>query len=179
MGIPVIDTDEIARSLTQIGEPALESIRRTFGGSFFHPDGALNRPLLRQRIFSNSEDKRRLEKILHPLIRQEAVRQLACLTSDYAIIAIPLLLETGAYNKLIQRILLIDCTEQQQVERVMKRSALSEAEVKAVLSNQIDRQNRIRAADEIIVNDGALGAFELKIRETHQVYQKLAALKPA
>lgn len=175
LGVPVIDTDEISRSLTQIGAPALKLIRKAFGDSFFHPDGALDRACLRQRIFSSPEDKLRLEGILHPLIRQEAVRQLASLTSNYAIIAVPLLLETGAYNDLIQRILLIDCPEQQQIERVMKRSAVSEAEVKAILSNQASRQARIKAADEIIVNDGTVAELELKVTEVHDAYLILAS----
>ncbi len=173
----MIDTDEISRSLTQIGEPALESIRKAFGNDCLSVDGALDRTHLRQRIFSNPDDKQRLEHILHPLIRNEVVSQLSRLAAAYVIIAIPLLLETGTYNDLIQRILLIDCTEQQQIERVMKRSSISEAEVKAIMSNQASRQTRAKAADEIIENDGALNAFELKILEVHHAYQKLAALR--
>lgn len=179
LGVPVIDTDEISRSLTQVGAPTLKPIRKAFGDGFFQSDGALDRARLRQRVFSSPVDKLRLESILHPLIRQDAVRQLASLKSNYAIIAVPLLLEAGAYNDLIQRVLLIDCPEQQQIERVMKRSAISEAEVKAIMSNQASRQARIQAADDIIVNDGTLDALKSKVQEMHRSYQKLAGLNTA
>lgn len=94
---------------------------------------------------------------------------------EYVIIAIPLLLETGAYNSLVQRVLLIDGTEQHQVERVMKRNAISEAEVRAIMSCQASRQTRTKAADDVIENDGTLNALELKVLEIHHAYLKLSA----
>lgn len=174
-GISIIDTDQIARQLTATGEPALAAIANEFGASFLLPDGELDRHRLRHLIFSSSEAKAKLEAILHPLIRSEVQRRLMLAQSPYTMIAVPLLLETGAYHELVQRILVVDCSEKQQVERVVARNGLNEADVRAIMAHQISRQERLRQADDIVDNHGKLSALKPQVEQLHQRYLKLSA----
>lgn len=170
LGVAVIDTDQISRRLTEAGQPALAAIREQFGGDYFLPDGNLDRARLRHRVFSDPEAKSKLERILHPLIKEEVRRLLAEVLAPYAIVAVPLLLETGNYGDLVQRILVVDCTESQQVERVVARSKLSADEVRAIMAAQIGRSERLRMADDICNNDGDLHGLRRQIVELHQKY---------
>jgi len=175
LGAPVADTDAIAHALTAPGQPALQEIAKSFGKDALHPDGALNRAYLRQRIFSDADAKRMLEGILHPLIRAEVANILARNTSmPYQIVMVPLLFETGAYTELIDRSLLIDCEESLQIARAMARSQLAEAEVRAIMATQCSRTQRLEMADDIIVNNGTLADLEKQVREKHEKYIRLA-----
>lgn len=174
-GISIIDTDQIARQLTATGEPALAAITGEFGIDFLLPDGELNRPRLRHLIFSSPEAKAKLEAILHPLIRNEVKRRLTLTQSPYVIVAVPLLLETGAYRDIAQRILVVDCSEAQQVERVTARNGLDEAEVRAIMAHQLSRQERLRQADDIVDNHGVRSALSTQVKQLHHRYLKLAA----
>jgi dephospho-CoA kinase len=175
LGAPVADTDAIAHALTAPGQPALQEIAKSFGKDALHPDGALNRAYLRQRIFSDADAKRMLEGILHPLIRAEVANILARNTSmPYQIVMVPLLFETGAYAELIDRSLLIDCEESLQIARAMARSQLAEAEVRAIMTTQCSRTQRLEMADDIIVNNGTLADLEKQVREKHEKYIRLA-----
>lgn len=176
-GISIIDTDQIARQLTATGEPALAAIANEFGASFLLPDGELDRHRLRQLIFSSAEAKAKLEAILHPLIRSEVQRRLMLAQSPYTMIAVPLLLETGAYHELVQRILVVDCSEKQQVERVAARNGLDEADVRAIMAHQINRQERLRQADDIVDNHGKLSTLKPQVEQLHQRYLKLSAFQ--
>lgn len=175
LGISIVDTDQIARQLTAAGQPALLAVANTFGTDFLLPDGNLDRPRLRHLIFSTPEAKKKLEAILHPLIRDEVKRRLALAPPPYAIVAVPLLLETGTYREMVQRVLVVDCSETQQVERVVARSGLDEAEVRAIMAHQLNRQERLRQADDIIDNHGNRSALRLQVEQLHQRYLKLAA----
>jgi dephospho-CoA kinase len=174
-GISIIDTDQIARQFTTVGEPALAAITNEFGMDFLLPDGELDRSRLRHLIFSAPEAKKKLEAILHPMIRDEVRRRLALAQSPYAIVAIPLLLETGAYREMVQRVLVVDCSEAQQVERVIARNGLDEAEVRAIMAHQLALQERLRQADDIVDNHGSRSALRSQVEHLHQRYIKLAA----
>ncbi|MFA5241937.1 MAG: dephospho-CoA kinase [Sulfuricella sp.] len=174
-GISIVDTDQIARQLTAAGEPALAAIAYGFGAEFLLPDGELDRSRLRHLIFSSPEAKEKLEAILHPLIRDEVKRRLALTQSPYAMVAVPLLLETGAYRDIAQRILVVDCGEAQQVERVVARNGLDEAEVHAIMAHQLSRQERLRQADDIVDNHGTRPALSPQVKRLHLRYLELAA----
>jgi len=174
LGASIIDTDQIARQLTALGQPAVTAIREQFGEDYFLPDGSLDRARLRHRVFSDAAAKKQLEALLHPLIKDEVRRRLMTVQTPYAIVAVPLLLETGAYREMVQRILVVDCGEEQQVERVMARSRLSEAEVRAIMASQIGRAERLRLADDIIDNHGDQTALQQQVEQLHRRYLHLA-----
>jgi dephospho-CoA kinase len=173
LGVPVVDTDGIAHSLTAIGQPALQEIATALGDDILNPDGSLNRALLRRRAFADAGMRKRLEAILHPLIRMQAKQQLARNPeAPYQILVVPLLFETGGYRDLIDRSLVIDCDEAQQIRRAMMRSQLSEAEVQAIMAAQLPRNQRLAAADDVIVNDGNLEHLAAQVLEKHEKYIK-------
>jgi dephospho-CoA kinase len=174
LGVSIIDTDQIAHQLTSAGQPALAAIANQFGTDFLLPDGNLNRPLMRHTIFASPEAKKALEAILHPLIRAEVRRRIALAQSPYVIVAVPLLLESGAYREIVQRVLVVDCSEAQQVERVMARNGLDEAEVRAIMAHQLSRQERLRQADDIIDNYRNHASLEPQVEQLHQRYLTLA-----
>lgn len=173
LGAAVIDTDQIAHQLTALGQPALTAIRGQFGADYFLSDGNLDRARLRKLIFSDAAAKKQLEALLHPLIQEEVRGRLITVQSPYTIVAVPLLLETGAYHELVQRILVVDCSEEQQVERVMARSRLSEEEVRAIMASQISRSERLRLADDIIDNHGDRSALQQQVERLHRRYLQL------
>lgn len=174
LGASVIDTDQIARQLTETGRPALLAIREQFGTDYFLPDGGLDRSRLRHLVFADTAAKKKLEQILHPLIKEEVLKRLAGVQAPYAVIAVPLLLETGNYSDLTQRVLVVDCSEAQQIQRVMARSHLAEEEVRAIMAAQIDRAERLRRADDLCNNHGDLSALRNQVLQLHQKYQQLA-----
>jgi len=174
-GVPVIDTDVIARELTAPGGAALDAIRAVFGETVIQPGGTLDRAALRRCVFADSTARRQLEAILHPRIRQRVRRTLATLTAPYALIVIPLLVETGGYRDVLDRVLVVDCPEDVRIARVMARSGLTHDEVKAILAAQAGRAERLAAADDIIVNTATLEALRAEVAALHQRYLALAA----
>lgn len=174
LGISVVDTDQIARQFTVPGQAALAAIANEFGASILLPDGELDRAHLRHLIFSDPAAKKKLESILHPLIRDEVKRRLALVQSPYAIVAVPLLLETGAYREIVQRVLVVDCGEVQQVERVVARNGLAEIEIRAIMAHQLSRQERLQQADDIVDNHGSQSGLRPQVEDLHQRYLKLA-----
>jgi dephospho-CoA kinase len=174
-GVPVIDTDVIARELTAPGGAALEQIRAAFGDTVLRADGTLDRAALRRRVFADSAPRRQLEAILHPRIRQAVEQRLATLSAPYALIVIPLLVETGGYQDLLDRVLVVDCPEDVQIARVMARSGLTHDAVRAILAAQAGRAERLAAADDVIVNTGSPEALHAEVAALHHRYQALAA----
>ena len=156
-GAAVIDTDGIARMLTSSGGAAMASIRSTFGDAYVTADGALDRVQMRQLAFNDSHAKRRLEAILHPLIGVETMRQAAA-AQNTAIAAIvfdvPLLVESGHWRARVDAVLVVDCLEETQIDRVVSRSAWSRAAVRSVLAQQASRNQRRACADAVLFNDG-------------------------
>lgn len=153
-GATIIDTDAIARLLTQPGGAAIEPIRREFGASLIDPRGALDRDRMRAQAFGDVSARRRLELILHPLIGIEAEQQYAASAAPVVVFDVPLLVESGRWRDRVDRVLVIDCDEATQIDRVMHRSGWSRDAVVAVIAQQSPRAARRAAADAVIHNDG-------------------------
>jgi dephospho-CoA kinase len=175
LGVPVIDTDVISRELTAPGGAALEAIRVAFGESVMQADGALDRAALRRRVFVDEAARHQLEAILHPLIRQRVEQILSQLAAArYAVLVVPLLVETGAYRDVLQRILVVDCPEATQIARVMARSGLARDEVLAILAAQATRAERLAVADDVILNTTSQADLRSAAASLHQRYLQLA-----
>ncbi len=170
----MVDTDLIAQELTTPQGEAMPTLRHTFGPEMFHVDGSLNRAALRDKAFANDEARQQLEQILHPLIRQETARRLAQVSGVYAVVVIPLLVEKGGYSKLYQRVLVVDCCEETQLARTMRRSQLSEPQVRAIMAAQASRQARLEAADDVISNEGTLDELHAQVGRLHESYLEFA-----
>jgi len=177
LGIDVIDTDVIARKLTQPHGLAISLIQNTFGDTFITADGALDRNKMRNLIFSESDARLKLEKILHPLILKETILHVNQAQTPYIIIVVPLLLETNDYDNIIQRILVVDCEEQQQISRTMARSKLTEQEVRAIMATQISRKARLQKANDIIINNQNIDYLKTQIIQLHHKYLILSKKK--
>jgi dephospho-CoA kinase len=174
-GAGVIDTDVIAHALTQAGADGYHAICATFGTSYLRPDGSLDRAKLRALVFSDPAAKARLEAILHPMIRAQVERAIIDAVEAYLILVVPLLFETGSYDALIQRTLVVDCSEGEQIARTTARSGLDAAEVRAIMGAQVDRGIRLAKADDVIHNSGSLGDLERQVEQLDQCYRMLAA----
>lgn len=174
LGVPIIDMDHIARHVVEPGQPALTQITHEFGTNILDAEGHLNRRRLRQLIFDSAEKRRRLEAILHPLIRQETERQLAKLDTAYCVIVIPLLLEANQ-RSLVDRILVVDVPETLQITRTMQRDGASTEEVQKILVAQLDRNSRLAAADDVIDNSAGLEQTRIRVAELDQQYHRLAS----
>lgn len=174
LGADIIDTDVISHDLTQRGATAYQAILDAFGKDYAQSDGSLDRARLRARVFSDAAAKARLEAILHPMIRAQVAAALAKATGPYAILVVPLLIETGAYKNMIQRILVVDCPEEEQVRRAMARSGLGADEVRAIMSAQVTRAQRLAAADDVLTNSADMADLEQEIRQLDARYRQLA-----
>jgi dephospho-CoA kinase len=174
LGVHVVDTDEIAHELTRPGGEAIAPIRAAFGEHALASDGSLNRVAMRGLVFGDAEARKRLEAILHPLIRAESERRIERAASPYSILAIPLLVEGGVDRSRIARVLVVDCPEASQVERAMRRSRLSQAEVRAIVASQATREQRLAAADDVIDNSGAVTALDGQVSRLHEKYLTVA-----
>lgn len=174
LGAAVVDTDRIAHELTRAGGAAIAGVRALFGDSAIAADGAMDRKAVRERVFSDPASKQRLEALLHPMIRAESERQISAATQPYVVHVVPLLVESPDYRKRVQRVLVVDCPEALQVERVRARSGLSAAEVEAIMRSQVSRAQRLAAADDVIDNSGTIAALQKQVRKLHQTYLDLA-----
>jgi dephospho-CoA kinase len=169
-GTPVIDTDVIARGLTAPGGAALEEIQAAFGETVLQADGTLDRAALRRCVFSDASARRQLESILHPRIRQAVEKTRAAIIAPYVLIVIPLLVETGAYRDMLDRVLVVDCPEDLQIARVMARSGLTHAEVDAILAAQAGRAARLACADDVVHNTASPEALRDQVAMLHRRY---------
>lgn len=174
LGAAVVDTDAIAHELTRAGGAAMRAIRDAFGPDYIAPDGSLDRAKVRRLVFADDAAKAKLEATLHPLIRERSRASIAAAQQPYVIVVVPLLLETGAYRDLIQRVLAVDCSEEQQVARAVQRSRLSADEVRAIMAAQLPRAERLKRADDVLDNDGSMDALRRQVRELHEKYLALA-----
>lgn len=173
LGVKLVDTDVIAREVVAPGEPALERLREAFGPAVFTASGELNRAALRTLVFEDAEKRRELEAILHPLIRARTLAALARVTGPYAIVAVPLLVETD-FKKLVDRVLVVDCPVELQLERLMRRDGLSRAAALAMIHAQTDRATRLKAAHDVIDNSGDRERTRRQVLELHARYLELA-----
>lgn len=175
LGVQVVDTDEIAHELTRPGGEAIAPIRAVFGADAIATDGSLDRVAMRRLVFGDARARKRLESILHPLIGIESSRRVERAASPYAVLVIPLLVESGVDRSRIASVLVVDCPEVSQIERVTRRSGLSEAEVRAILAAQATRAQRLAVADDVIDNGGAPDKLPDQVSRLHEKYLTLAA----
>jgi len=173
LGIPVIDADQIAHELVEPGQPALDEIITAFGPGCLTSDGHLDRQSMRETVFQDELQRERLEDILHPGIRQQIKNLIAKTRAPYCIVVIPLLLETGQQD-LVQRILVVDTPEEKQISRVAVRDNLSHNVVTAIMNSQLDRNTRLAAADDVIINDNGLESLPGKIAALHTRYMEIS-----
>ncbi len=175
-GTPIIDADLIARELTAIETPAWKKIREQFGPSILKPDQALDRQKLRQQVFNDPQQRKWLENLLHPLINQEIQRQLQSLNASYCIVVIPLLVETGPFP-FLNRILVVDAPEEMQVDRLKVRDQAIADDLHKIIASQVKREQRVAAAQDVIVNVGAEAELIPQVDKLHHLYIALAASK--
>jgi dephospho-CoA kinase len=173
LGVPIIDTDEIARELLAPGTPQLAEVLERFGSGVRAPDGSLDRRALRELVFGDAKDRAALESILHPAILARAAEREAAARGPYLITVIPLLAETGRAGD-YDRVLLVDCDERTQRERLGKRDQSSPAAIEAALGAQASRAARRALAHDVIVNDGALALLTPRVHQLHAQYLELA-----
>ena len=173
-GVPVIDTDVIAREVVEPGQPALAEVVAAFGPGVLGPDGRLDRRRLREVIFADASARRRLEAILHPAIRAEMERQSRAAGGAYQLLVIPLLTEGGRRNH-VDRVLLVDVPEAVQVERLMRRDGVSREQAAASLGAQATRAARLAIADDVLANTGRAEDLDEQVAALHARYLGLAA----
>lgn len=179
MGAGIIDTDLIAHQITAPGGIAISPIQAKFGSEFIEPSGALDRAKMRTLVFGSPDARKSLEEITHPLIRLETLRKakgLADTGVPYLVFVVPLLIESGSWLDQIDYLVVVDCPEETQIQRVMQRSNLSRTEVEVILNAQASRQERLRLANTVIENQGSLSDLKLAVEQLHQ---KMIGIKKA
>jgi dephospho-CoA kinase len=173
LGVTVVDADVASRVVVEPGRPALAAIAEHFGDEAINNDGTLNRAELRKRVFADPEERKWLEQLTHPLINQYLLEELANAESPYAILVSPLLAETGQ-SRFCQRIVVVDVPIELQVERTMSRDDNDEAQVRAIIAAQASREERLKLADDVIVNDQGLEHLDAEVARLHQSYLEMA-----
>lgn len=173
LGVPIIDTDVIAREVVEPGQPALDEIRARFGNEVFDAEGRLDRNAMRKRIFSDEDARRQLEAILHPRIGEETRRRSNTAAGPYQVIVVPLLVGSPL-AQFVDRIVVVDCDEELQIQRLLARDAESVEQAQRILSAQASRQARLAIADDVISNDAALDETRRQVRELDRTYRDLA-----
>ena len=178
LSIKVIDLDNISKEITERSHQAIQEIKLVFGDAIFDKDNQLDRKKLKEIIFSDKNKKINLEKIIHPKIYEEVKKRLNALSHEsYVVIDIPLLFETNQYTSLISRSLVIDCKENDQIERVKKRDGIDISVIQSIIDQQINRSSRIEKADDVVINDGSIEKLEESIKSLHKKYLNLVAVK--
>lgn len=171
LGAGIVDTDLLAHQITAPGRLAISPIQKHFGAEFIDPNGALDRSKMRSLVFANPEARKSLEAITHPLIREESIRQAQRLAQEgvpYLVFVVPLLIESGNWRSLLDYLIVVDCPEEAQIERVMRRSKLPRNEVVRILKAQASRAERLACADVVIENQGSLDQLEAEVLKLHQ-----------
>ncbi|MCL4745337.1 MAG: dephospho-CoA kinase [Burkholderiaceae bacterium] len=175
LGVVLIDTDLIAHALTAPGGEAIEAIRAGFGTDAIAPDGSLDRAAMRARAFGDPKARRKLEAILHPMIRERVARAIEdAAPARYAIVVVPLLVESGNWRSWLDRVLVVDCPVEVQVARVIERSGLAREQVVEILAAQASREARVAVADDVIDNGGTREGLRERVAQLHRHYIALA-----
>jgi dephospho-CoA kinase len=177
-GVPIIDTDELARDVVEPGQPPLERLVERFGTQILTPDGHLDRPALRTIVFSDPKARADLEALTHPAIGAAAEARSAAVGGPYQIFVIPLLVEKNLKSQM-DRVLLVDCDEDLQIRRLQERDRATPDEARAILNAQASRKARREVADDVITNDGALSLLQPQVAALHARYLELAGAAPA
>jgi dephospho-CoA kinase len=176
-GVPVVDADQLAREVVKPGEPALAAVVTEFGPEILGPDARLDRPRLRAMVFADAGRRRRLEAILHPAIRSAMEARIAAISAPYAIIVIPLLAESGLRDS-VDRVLLVDCPPELQIERLVERDSETAAGARAILAAQATRSERLAVADDVLENTGSFADLERAVDALHGRYLSLVGDSP-
>ncbi len=174
LGVDVLDADALAHELSAPDAAGFRAIREAFGPTMVLPSGTIDRARLRRHVFADAAARAKLEALLHPLISAEAKRRIAAWRGAYGIYAVPLLLERGGPSPLIDRVLVVDCPEAEQVHRVRLRSGMPEEEIRAIMATQLDRSARLARADDVIDNAGPVAALAPQVMKLDQRYRELA-----
>jgi len=174
LGATVVDTDEISRALTAPGGAALGALRAQFGAEAIGPDGGLDRERMRRLVFQDARSRQQLEAILHPLIRGRTQAAIAAARGPYVIVVVPLLFETGACLEFVQRVLVVDCDEAEQVRRVVANRGIPAEEVRRIMATQLSRAERLRRADDVLDNENGIEALRGQVERLHARYLALA-----
>jgi len=171
--VPVIDTDVVSRQVVRPGEPALREIEREFGSDVLTANGELDRRRMRDLVFDDDGKRSALEAILHPRIRDEAIRQSRSASGAYQVIVVPLLVESPM-RRWMDRILVVDCSEETQLKRLLERDNGTEEQARRMIAAQASRQDRLAIADDVIDNDGTKAEAERQVENLHRCYLGLA-----
>lgn len=174
LGVPLVDADVIARQIIQVGNPALRAIVEHFGSIILHADGSLNRSVLRERIFSDPNDKSWLNNLLHPLIQKQTEQQFHSIYSPYVLWVVPLLIENNLQER-TNRVLVVDVEPRVQIVRTLTRDNVNRKQVENILKTQVSRQKRLAYADDIIDNSGRSEEITDQVTTLHRYYLTLAA----
>jgi len=170
-GIQVVDADIVAREVVEKGQPALQKIQQTFGDWVLQPDGSLDRRALREYIFQNPQARQSLEQITHPAIRQSIIQQLQKPRSAYVILVSPLLFETNQHE-LVNHTLLVDASEQTQIQRASQRDGQNQEQIQKIIAAQMPRERKRELANDVVFNDGLLEHLHQQLEPLHQSYLK-------
>jgi len=173
LGVEVADADAAAHAVTARHAPGHAAVVASFGDDVLAPDGSLDRAALRRRVFDDAGARARLEAVLHPLIAARLREEVGNFTGTYGLLVVPLLLERGSARSLAQRVLVVDCPEDEQVRRVTARSGLAPSEVRAIMATQLSRQERLAQADDVIDNSGPVEGLAPQVAHLHQRYLEL------
>lgn len=182
LGAGIIDTDVISHQITAPGGSAIPFITKTFGLEFIDPNGALNRQKMRDLVFEDPKARHTLEQITHPLIGQETARQAIEIAQSgvpYLIFVVPLLIESGTWVNLIDFLVVVDCPEETQIQRVMQRNNMTRPEVENILNSQTGRNARLAAADAVIKNQGSLADLKQEVLNLHQQLLRIQEAHPS
>ncbi len=171
LGVPVIDADVIAHALVEPGQAALKEIIETFGSSIINKNGSLNRAKLRQKIFADSRQREKLELILHPRIRQAMQEKMAALSVPYCLLSIPLLLEKGWQSR-VDRVLVVDCPQELQIQRLIARDGLPIDEIDHIMKTQANRDARLAIANDVIYTDYNFSQLQKQVLALHRLYSE-------
>ncbi|MEE8249137.1 MAG: dephospho-CoA kinase [Gammaproteobacteria bacterium] len=174
LGAGLVDTDRVAREVVAAGEPGLEAIVEAFGADILLDSGDLNRSALRAIVFGDPDERRKLEALLHPLIRARTLAQLEALEAPYAVVVVPLLVETD-FAQFVDRVLVVDCPRELQLERLVRRDQISAADAEAILAAQVDRETRSAHADDILDGSQSLPMTRERVGILHTDYLRRAA----
>lgn len=174
LGAGVVDTDRVARDAVAPGQPGLEAVRREFGEGVIRASGELDRRALREVVFADPVARRQLESLLHPLIRARTLEALEQVRAPYAVAVVPLLVETG-FGEWVDRVAVVDCPREIQLERLMNRDAIDLGRAESMLSAQVDRRTRLAAADDVIDNGGSRESTRRRVRQLHDLFRRLSA----
>jgi dephospho-CoA kinase len=177
LGVPVIDTDVLAREVVAPGQPLLGQIAARFGGQVIAADGSLDRGALRAKVFADPSARSELEQLTHPAIRALLEQRSRAARGEYQILVIPLLVETGRATP-VDRVLVVDSSEEMQIRRLQARDGSTLEQARQILAAQASREARLAAADDVILNETGLGAVRDRVAELHELYRKLARQAP-